>query len=278
MFRQVTIVGLGLIGGSLGLAIKRRRLARCVVGYSRRTATVRRAKARGAIDCGTRDLAEAVRGSDVVVIATPVGLIVPIAQVVARVAAPGTIITDVGSVKGAIVRQLDGARANFVGAHPLAGSERNGIAAAEPRLFNGSTCILTPTRCTNAAALRRVRLLWQSLGTCVVMMPPARHDALVAAMSHLPHALAFGLMHGTPAAARRLASRSFLDATRVAASDPRLWEEILLMNRRGVLAALRLLEVQLRGFQRLLARHDARGLHRWIHTARRRRLTYHAGG
>ncbi len=278
-FRRVTIIGLGLIGGSLGLAIKRRRLASWVIGYSRRISTVHQAAARGLIDAGVRDLGDAVGDSELVIIATPVAQIVPIAQRVARLAAPGTIIIDVGSAKGEIVRRLQASlpeRVSFVGAHPLAGSERRGLAAAVAQLFDGSICILTPTPRTNRAAFRRVRSFWQSLGTRVVVMSPAAHDKLVATISHLPHALAFALMHRTTPQAARLASRSFLDATRVAASDPQLWQEILLMNRRELQAALRGFERELRALRAVLVRGDARALTQWIRAAQRRRLACHA--
>ncbi len=278
-FNRVVIVGLGLIGGSLGLAIKRRRLAREVVGVSRKEATLRQARRCHAIDRGTRVLAEAVHGSDLVVIATPVAQIVPIAQRVARMAAHGTIITDVGSAKSAIVRALDVTlppHVHFVGAHPLAGSERRGMAAAATDLFEHSLCVLTPTRRTHRPAVRRVRALWQSLDTRVVLMSPNDHDAAVAAISHVPHVLAFALMQSTPATSLPLASRSFLDATRVAASDPQLWQEIFLMNRRPLLTSLQRVERELRRLRRVLGHGDAPALTRWIRVAQQRRLAWNA--
>ena len=274
-FNRITIVGLGLIGGSLGWAVKCRRLAGTVVGCSRRPSTLRQAKARGMIDAGTHDLADAVRGSELIIIATPVAQIVPIAQRVARMVSPGTIIIDVGSAKGEIVRRIDGtlpSGVHFVGAHPLAGSEQRGLAAAVPHLFDGSVCLLTPTRRTDRAALARVRVFWQALNTRVALMSPVAHDELVATISHLPHALAFALMHRATPRAVHLASRSFLDATRVAASDPQLWQEILLMNRRELLVALRGFERELRVLRAMLTRGDARALTRWIRAAQQRRL------
>ena len=218
-FKQVTIVGLGLIGGSLGMAIRRRRVAGRVVGLSRSMATVRAAKRRGAIDAGTTDAKQAVRDADVAIIATPVGTIVSQAKRLAPLMKPGAVITDVGSTKAEIVKALEGALPNrvaFVGAHPLAGSEQQGISAAQADLFHDSACVLTATRRTDRKALRRVDALWRAVARQVVVLPPDAHDRALAAVSHLPHLLAFCLIDATDGNALALAPRSFLEATRVA--------------------------------------------------------------
>ena len=273
---QITIVGLGLIGGSLGMAIRRKRLARRVVGLSRADATIAKAKRAGAIDAGTTRGREAVREADLVVLATPVDLIVREATRLAAWMAPGSVLSDVGSSKGQIVRALRRGLprgVSFVGAHPLAGSEKHGIEAADPALFEGSACILTPIRGTDPRAVARVRALWQAVGRRVVTMTPERHDQLLAAVSHLPHLLAFSLIESTPASALPLAPRSFLEATRVAKSDPDLWDDILLSNRNAILAGMTRFDARWQRFRRLLTQRHRRSLGRVLQHAQAIRQT-----
>ena len=271
---RVAIVGLGLIGGSLGLALRRHRLAREVLGYSRRPATLRRAKARGAIDRGTGRLA-GIACADLVILATPVDRIVPLGRALLPHMRRGTVLTDVGSSKSMVTAGLERACARrgvaFVGGHPLAGSEQRGMAAADGALFARATIILTPTPRTDRHALRRVSALWRSVGCRIVRMPPERHDRLLADFSHLPHALACTLM-GTIAPARDLpALRSFLDMTRIAKSDPDLWDDILVSNRAELLRAMAQFERTWRRLRGLIARGDRAGLRRALSTAKRRR-------
>ena len=270
----ITIVGLGLIGGSLGMAIRRRRLAKTVVGLSRKPSTLRAARRRGAIDVGTTDARRAVEHADLVVLATPVDAIVPFAKRLARWMKPGSVLSDVGSVKGPIVRSLERAMPRgiaFIGAHPLAGSEQRGIGAARTSLFEGSVCIVTATPRTDRRALSRVSALWKSLVRRVVIMAPTRHDRLLAAASHLPHLLAFCLVNATDADARALAPRSFLDATRVAQSDPGLWDDIFLSNRAALLAAMGRFDRLWRLLRKQLARRERAALRRFLASARAKR-------
>lgn len=262
------------MGGSLGMALKRHHLAREVVGWSRRPATLRRAKRRGAIDRGTTNLKDAVQGAQLVVLATPVETIVPLARRVARWMRAGSVLTDVGSAKGEIVQRLERAlpsRVTFVGAHPLAGSEQQRIAAARADLFDGSLCIVTATRQTNRRALQAVLRTWKPLARRVVIMDPRAHDRLLAATSHLAHLLAFSLMGATSDAALAVAPRSFLDATRVAKSDPELWDDIFFTNRAALLAALDRFEREWQRVRRALTRGDRAALRRLLRRARVKR-------
>ncbi|MBI4342422.1 MAG: prephenate dehydrogenase/arogenate dehydrogenase family protein [Candidatus Omnitrophica bacterium] len=256
------------------MAIRRRRLAGRVVGLSRSALTAKRAKRLGAVDGGTTNAQEAVRDADLVVLATPVETIVPVAQRLARWMKPGSVLTDVGSAKASIVQALERSlprHVAFVGGHPIAGSERRGLAAADPRLFDGSVCVLTPTRRTSRPALRRVASLWKPLVGRLVAMDPARHDRLLAQTSHLTHLLAFSLARAVSTGGLPEAPRSFLDATRMAKSDPSLWDDIFFTNRREVLRAMDAFEREWRAARRLLARTDRAGLRRFLAQAKARR-------
>ena len=270
-FNRITIVGLGLIGGSLGMAIKRQRLAREVMGLSRTSSRIRRAMKRRAIDRGTTDPAAAVGEADLVIIATPVDRIVPCATRLARFMRPGSVLTDVGSTKQAIVRTLERRlpkHVSFVGAHPLAGSDQQGIEAASPTLFAGSVAIVTPTARTPAHAVRTVKYLWRPLVRRVITMSPERHDRLLAALSHLPHLLAYCLAGATPRDGLRVAPRSFLDMTRIAKSDPDLWDDIFLSNRAALLASMTRFDQQWRALRGLIARSQRAPLRRQLARAR----------
>ncbi len=274
LFKQVTIVGLGLIGGSLGMALRRRRLAGRVVGLSRRASTVRRARALGAIDAGTTEARLAVRQAEVVVIAVPVGAVVPCAARLAPFMPPGSVLTDVGSAKAAIVRPLMRGlpgHVAFVGGHPIAGSEHRGIEAAEPGLFDGAACILTPTRQTPRRAVRRVTQLWTPLVGQVLTMSPEQHDRLLAGISHLPHLLACCLVRSARVGPLSRAPRSFLDMTRIAKSDPELWDDIFLGNRTALSEAIGRFDQAWRALRRYLRRGDRRALHRLLAEAHAKR-------
>lgn len=275
IFGHVTIVGLGLIGGSLGLALRRRRLASEVVGLSHRLATLRVAKRRGAIDWGTTDPQAAVAGADLVILATPVDLIVPAARRLARFLPTGAVLTDVGSTKARVVRALDCALPPglaFVGAHPLAGSEQRGIAAARADLFDGSVCILTPTPRTPRPALAAVARLWRPLAGRVIRMSPEAHDRALAETSHLPHVMAACLALAGARAPLAGAVPSFLAMTRVAKSDPELWDDIFFTNTAPVLAAMDRYAGVWRRLRALLAGKRRAELRRALHLARTRRI------
>ena len=273
-FNQITIIGLGLMGGSLGMALRRRRLAQTVVGFSRKPSTLRRAKACGAIDAGTSDLMRAAQHADLVILATPVETIVPYAKRLARFMRAGGVLTDVGSSKHQIVLALERAmprRVAFVGAHPLAGSEQRGLDAARADLFDDSLCVVTATRRTDRRALRIIGRLWKPLVGRVIVMDPQRHDRLLAAVSHVPHVLAFCLINAAADEALAVAPRSFLDATRVAKSNPELWDDIFLSNRSALLAAMGRFERQWRTVRHILARADRRALRRFLKSAHAKR-------
>ncbi len=276
--RQVTIIGLGLIGGSLGLALRRRHVARRVVGVARRSATAAQARRFGAVDRATVDLAAAVADADLVVITTPPSTVVPLAEAVARATTHELIVTDAASTKAAIVQgwqRVLPSRIRAVGGHPLAGSEQSGLGAAEAALFDGALCVLTPTRQTSPEAVRRVQGFWRAVGMRTVTMSPARHDAVMAMISHAPHLVAASLVAATTPAELAVAATGFADTTRVALGDPALWEDICWTNRSAVLDALARVERVLIHLRQAIAYRDREELVKILVDSqrKRRRLT-----
>jgi prephenate dehydrogenase len=273
-WNQVTIIGTGLIGGSLGLALKRAGLAGRVVGVGHRRSTLDRAVACGAADAVTLDAAEGVRGSDLVVLGTAVGLFEPLLRQVAGHLAPGAVVIDVGSTKAEAVRTLDPLMPDgctFVGCHPIAGSEKRGIDYADADLFGGATCVLTPAAGTPEAAVRRVAETWQAVGMRVVRMTPEAHDRLLAQVSHLPHVVAAALVAAVTDEAEPLVGTGWADTTRIASGDPVLWRDILMSNAGGVAEALDRFREALDALRRAVADGNAGEVERLLAEAKRRR-------
>ena len=243
-FGRVAIFGPGLIGGSIALAIRRHCPGAHLAIWGRDPSRLQEVERFVRPDAVHADPSKAVEGADLVILCTPVGVMTELAAAIAPHLGADTIVTDAGSVKSRVVEELQpffGDR--FLGGHPMAGSERSGLAAARADLFEGAACILTPLPTTPGEILEEVKDFWISLGARVTTMSPADHDRLVARLSHLPHALAFALVslvtESLPQGSSLLAGGSFRDATRVAASDPVLWTGILSENRVEVVAALR---------------------------------------
>lgn len=241
LFDSLTIVGVGLIGGSVGLAARARTATRRIVGVGRTPATLARARELGVIDEFTTDLTAGVRSANVVVVCSPVDQIARQVREAAGAAMPGALLTDAGSTKGTIVRDLDGklpAHVQFVGAHPLAGSEKQGVEHARADLFAGRVCVITPTANTAAWAIERATLFWQALGCEVKRLTPEEHDLALATTSHLPHLIAALLAGQLPPKWLPFAATGFRDTTRVAAGDPPLWTAIVRENALALSLAL----------------------------------------
>lgn len=243
-YETVAIVGVGLIGGSIGLALRERKLAREVVGVGRREEKLRAAEQAGVIDRGTTDLADGVGRAEVVVVCTPVDRIVDLLIQSAAVCPPTALITDAGSTKEVIVSAVDVALAGrrsgprFVGSHPLTGDHRTGHEHARADLFDGRAVVVTPTDTTPRPAVVEANGFWQSLGAKVIRMSPAEHDAALAATSHVPHLVAAAVAAATPKELLPLAASGWRDTTRVAGGDPELWRAIFATNRQHVVEAL----------------------------------------
>ncbi|UCH91224.1 MAG: prephenate dehydrogenase/arogenate dehydrogenase family protein [Nitrospirota bacterium] len=280
LFQQVTIIGVGLLGGSLGLVLKEQGLAKTVVGIGRRQVNLELALQVGAIDRFASEPYEAVRDSDLIVLATPVDSYVSHVRRWGQHVPSGAIVSDVGSVKGQLVFDVEAAlppTACFVGAHPIAGKEKSGVAHATSKLFDGARCIVTPTPHTNADALKKIRCLWEKAGSTVLSMDPMVHDWVLGAVSHLPHIAAFSLMHAlqdlqekTPEALSLLdfSGGGLRDTTRIAASSPEMWRDICLANRENLLIMVDQYITQLQAFKQLLNEHDGSGLTQNIEQAK----------
>lgn len=270
IFNKIAIVGTGLIGGSLGLAIKKRGLAREVVGVSRRQKSITRALKLGVIDKGSRSL-DVIEGADLVVLAMPVGAILSSAPAIARHTGAGCIVTDVGSTKEQVVSSLTRIFPGFVGSHPLAGSEKRGVSHSHPGLFNNSVCIVTPVAKTRAEAVRKVRKLWICVGARVVFLDPGKHDRALSLISHLPHVVAFSLMNAVPARFLNLSPPSLREITRVAASDGELWSDIMYSNKKNILAAIGSFRRELLSIESAIKHAELRKLRRIFNAAKLKR-------
>ncbi len=257
--RNVAIVGVGLIGGSIGLALRQRSLATKVVGCGRRQESLDTALAVGAIDSATTNVAQAVADAQVVVVATPVASVVELVIRIAQ-ASKAELITDVGSTKGHICREIEGKLSGsplrFVGSHPLAGDHRTGPESSRGDLFIDRTVVVTPTEVTPPKLTEQANEFWRSLGAKVFKMDPDKHDRAVGATSHLPHLVASALAACTPQEYLPLAATGWADTTRVAAGDPELWTQIFAQNAPAVLEELDRMIEQLAKLRTELANSD----------------------
>ena len=242
-WQTVAIVGVGLIGGSVGLALRSRRLAGRIVGVGRTPGSLAEALRHKAVDETSLDLEAAVAAADLVVVAAGVAAIPALLERIDAAAPAGCLVTDAGSTKRTIVagweRRRRRRRVRFVGGHPLAGSHHRGPASASADLFTGRVAVVTPAAATPAADVEDAASFWSALGATVFVMPPKQHDAILATTSHAPHLIAAAVAAATPADALRFTAGGWRDTTRIAAGDPDLWADILLDNAGGVADAMR---------------------------------------
>jgi cyclohexadieny/prephenate dehydrogenase len=275
-FERVAVVGTGLLGGSVALAVRERRLAGEVVAVVRRADAQREVVARGLADRAELDLAAGLRGADLVVLASPVNAMPALLAQGAAHLAPAATVTDVGSVKACLAESLPPllpVGSCYVGSHPMAGSHHTGYAHARADLFEGAACIVTPARPANAAAEERVIWFWRALGCRVLRRSAQRHDEEVAWVSHAPHAIAFAFaasLAGAPDSAQELAGPGFRDFTRIAASDPALWADILVHNKQALAGPLLSAAEHAAALARAIERGDAASVTSLLTAARDR--------
>jgi len=272
--QHVTIIGVGLIGGSAGLAIKAHDPNVHIAGVGRRASSLDEALAVGAIDSAHLDPADPAARSDMVILATPVGAFARHLESIKPVLKRGALVTDVGSTKACVVQMAEkilGRGGQFVGSHPMAGSERKGPSFARADLFDGATCIVTPTAHTPKQLASRVEKFWRALGMRTVRMTPAVHDKAAARVSHLPHILSAVLMMLPRTADLDVAATGFRDMTRLSGGNPEMWRDIFLTNRKAILDAIDAMDENLCQLRDLLELGDAPGIEKLLTAARKRR-------
>ena len=277
---KITLVGVGLLGGSLGLAVKERRLASRVVGYVRRNASIAECEKFGAVDKADTDLWRAVEQADLVVLCTPIAQMVELTTKMLPALKPGCIVTDVGSVKASVVSELEpliaSAKAHFIGSHPMAGAEKMGVAAARANLFEGAICAVTPTSQSSPKMVARLEELWQSVGGQPLRLSPELHDDLVSRSSHLPHVVAAELANYVlspvhPKEQGMLCANGFRDTTRIASGSPEMWRDISLSNRKNLARVLGVFIEDLQEFQLALENEDVKAIEEFFNKAKERR-------
>jgi len=284
-WQSISLIGAGLLGGSLALAIKRRQLAARVVACVRREAALDECRKMNIAEVITRDLKEAVHGSELVILCTPLSQMAGLTAEMRAFLQQGAIVTDVGSVKGTVVRELEPlarqAGAEFVGSHPMAGSEKTGVAAARADLFENAICLVTPGRSSPTEAVVKVEEFWKSVGGCPLRLSPEAHDDLVSRSSHLPHVVAAELANYVlspvhPKEQALVCANGFRDTTRIAAGSPEMWRDIALANRQNLSRVLGVFIEDLQEFQWALERQDVMAVEEFFAKAKQRRDHWHA--
>jgi len=271
IFKRVTIVGVGLIGGSIGLAIKERQLAQEVIGLSHRDSSLVEGIKRKAIDEGFSDVAKAIRNSDLVILAAPVDSIIKLLTTINPHLKRGCILTDVGSSKSEIVEAAQKVLSNpnfFVGSHPIAGSEKKGIHYSRADLFDNAYCIMTPTSHTSQMVQEKLKFFWTKIGAKVKFLSAEEHDRILAYISHLPHLLAYGLIELIPKEYFEFASQGLKDMVRIAGSSPKIWGDICLTNSKNINKSLDEYVHQLAQMRKLIISRDEKNLMQYFAQAK----------
>jgi prephenate dehydrogenase len=283
-WNSISLIGVGLLGGSLALAIKRRQLAAEVLACVRRDEAVEECKKLQIADVVTQDLKQAVQGAELVILCTPLSQMAGLAAGMRPFLQSGAIVTDVGSVKGSVVRELEPlvrlAGAEFIGSHPMAGSEKTGVAAARADLFENAVCLVTPGRLSPPRAVARVEDFWKALGGCPLRLSPEAHDDLVSRSSHLPHVVAAELANYVlspvhPKEQALVCANGFRDTTRIAASSTEMWRDIALANRQNLGRVLGVFIEDLQEFRIALERQDVKAVEEFFAKAKQRRDNWH---
>jgi len=287
MFEQLGLIGCGLMGGSFALALKRAGLVKRVVGYSKSPSTTERARQMGVIDVEAPSALLAVSGADIVLLAVPVAATEATLKAIRHLVSPNMLIMDVGSTKRDVIdsarRVLRDNIGSFVPCHPITGKEVSGVEHADPDLYGGKHVIITPIERTQVAHLNRATAVWEALDCKVLQMSPDAHDSAFAAVSHLPHLIAFALMNGIVQQPQgkeylALAGPGFRDFSRIAASDPKVWRDILLANRQELLAQTQLFLRSLKALEAMIDKGSAEELEAAIAQASAARANWRMTG
>jgi prephenate dehydrogenase len=284
-FQKIAIIGVGLLGGSLGLVIKQRKLASKVDGYVRRTASISECEKFGVVHHTTRDIKAAVENADLIILCTPLSRMRELSEAMIPALKPGAIVTDVGSVKASVVQELEPifAKANvhFIGSHPMAGGEKIGVQFSKANLFQDAVCVVTPTTKSDSQALETVENFWKAIGSRVVKLRPETHDELVSRSSHLPHVIAAELANYvlSPTHAKEqalLCANGFRDTTRIASGSPEMWRDISLANQKNLSRVLGVFIEGLEEFRHALDHGDTKAMQEFFEKAKQRRDEWRA--
>lgn len=276
-FDKVTVLGVGLIGASFALAIRKEGLCRHIAGTGRSEQNLAKARDLGIIDSYNLDPSASCIDSELIFLSTPVGTFEDLIKKCSTSFRKGAIVTDAGSVKGSLVYKIEGllpSHVRYIGGHPIAGSDRSGIDSSNAGLFRDALCIITPTEKSDAEALQVVTDMWKSLGSKVLQMEPETHDRVYGAVSHLPHVIAFMLMntvHDIDPSYLEFSGQGFKDLTRIASSSPELWRDICLFNKENLVPMLSLFQKHLELFRKYLNDSDSLSIEREFAEARKLR-------
>lgn len=272
-FKKVAIIGMGFMGGSLGFDMNRLKICSGITGIGRNEARLKKAKAKKACTRTTRHFEEGVKGAGLVVISVPVLLIPQVFSRIRPYLGRDAVVTDMGSTKADITAKIDSidANRNFVGSHPMVGSEKTGIQNIRPGLYSGGACVVTPSGKTNKTAVKKITAFWRALGMKVILMSPQEHDRVMARISHFPHLAAFmmanlagDVIKNTPG----VIGQGFRDATRIAGSSEDLWSEIFLSNKREVLKDIDIAIEELDALSQMIYLNKIKELKEYIKKAR----------
>lgn len=271
LFDQVTIVGVGLIGGSLAKAIKEKRIAKRIVGFFRSEKKLKRAIKEKIVDRGFLNLRDSIENSELIILALPVNQIIRFLPQIKKISKNNVILTDAGSTKSIIVSVAEKLNLNFVGSHPLAGSEKSGLEFSSSKLFNNSLVLVTPTNQTNKLSLKKIKMLWMNLNTRIVILNPKLHDKILAYTSHLPHLISFSLINSIPNKYLTFSGPGLKDATRIALSEANIWSDILLTNKTGVLQSLKSFEKEIKIIKSLISKNKTKQLGKFLDKSKNKR-------
>jgi len=252
LFKQITVVGVGLIGGSLAKSIRKKRICKKIVGFFRNKEKLKRALKEKIVDDGYLDLKKSIQNSDLIILALPISQIISFMSKIKKISKNTSLIIDIGSTKLAIAKKADKLKLNFVGTHPLAGSEKKGLAFSSDKLFNNSKVLITPTKNTDKRAVSKIKLFWKRLNAQTVIFSPKHHDKILSYTSHLPHLTAFCLINSIPKDFLAFGASGLKDTTRIALSDVQIWSDIILSNRKELLNSLSSFEKQIKDLKRII--------------------------
>ena len=273
LFKQITVVGVGLIGGSLAKSIRKKRICKKIIGFFRNKEKLKRALKERIVDDGYLDLKKSIQDSDLIILALPITQIISFMSKIKKISKSKSLITDIGSTKLKITKKADKLKLNFVGTHPLAGSEKRGLAFSSNKLFNNSKVLITPTKNTDKQAISKIKLFWKRLNAQAVIFSPKHHDKILSYTSHLPHLTAFCLINSIPEDFLAFGASGLKDTTRIALSDVQIWSDIILSNRKELLNSLSSFEKQIKELKRIIQKGNNKQLIQVLKKSKNKRRT-----